>query len=184
MKRAVKLIAVTAALVVVAAGCVEPGNPGTQQRNDFLEATAGGYAIGLGARVAPLGNGTNYACPAPDRDHWGVTTHAGYRGEIVVCYTLGLPTGTAHRGTVYMHEMGHAYAFRLEDVGSTWKQGPISNDEMFADCFSQFHGGNAAFNINWQKYRGYKNCDQSWLDRIALMEQWAPPNGAGWWPPA
>ncbi|MEZ5169480.1 MAG: hypothetical protein R3A49_01875 [Acidimicrobiia bacterium] len=170
------------AIVTVVVGCVPPGNPGTEDRNKFLEATAGGYAIGLNANVAPRANGTTKACPDhAGVNHWGTADeHGVWKGPFTVCYTLGLPTSNAHRGTVYMHEMGHVYAQRLVEVGSTWAQGPINNAEKFADCFAQLHGGNTAFNGYW----GGNACTQSWVDKIAQMEAFAPPNNStGWWTP-
>lgn len=166
------LVVVTAALVVLA-GCgpIGPGEPGTGQRNTFLEITGRQFADGLDIELLLDGTGgyEGHRC-IHDLRHVEAYWFA-HNGRSLVCYSFDLPTWNVHRATRLMQMIGYVYAHRLVQVGSTWRQGPINNRDKFADCFAQYHGANPAFNDHW----GGQSCPQSWRDKIGQMEAFAFP---------
>lgn len=171
------LVVLAAAAAMLLAACVPPGDPGTPERNTFLEVTAKDYAAGLGVQVILAGNSyTPKACGGYESRSYYDANH-----RLVACYSAGLSANLAHRGTRLMQAVGGAYASRLVEAGSTWFQYPINNRNGFIECFTELHGGNVYF-LSYFPRSGDSRCPQSWMNKLGDIERWAPPNGAGWWP--
>ncbi|MCZ7531290.1 MAG: hypothetical protein M5U31_13710 [Acidimicrobiia bacterium] len=166
------LLVATVALVVLA-GCgpIGPGEPGTGQRNTFLEITGRQFADGLDIEVVLDAEGGSPGRRCYLNGTFVEGTYDVRDGRSTVCYSFDLPTWDVHRASKLMQGIGRVYAHRLVQVGSTWRQGPITDVDKFADCFAQYHGANPAFNNDW----GGQSCPQSWRDKIGQMEAFAFP---------
>lgn len=160
------------ALTLSACGVPGPGGPYDQGRNDYLVKTANSFASAQGVSVSVAAGSSGCS------GHWGTTWSPGGVSPIPIylCFSGGLATANAQRGTVYMHEVGHAWSIRLRERGTTAIQAPITNEEQMADCFAEYHGANPAFNGYWN----FQSCPQSWRDKIRDIEKFAPPGDSTW----
>ena len=163
--------------IVIFAGSLASACAPAPGSNAALEADAGTIVKAMYGIIQYRGT-TDKECPGPDDGkHWGSTYGT------LVCVSGGLNQANNHRGSVALHEAGHAWFARMfewyDQSGDLsfpgW--GLLGNEENASDCFGQARGGSHEFN----SYVGGA-CSAAQMNQIRGWMNYFPPTSSAWVP--
>ncbi|MGB2756754.1 MAG: hypothetical protein WBD02_03735 [Acidimicrobiia bacterium] len=188
MRRSLMALGVPAvALAIAVSACGPPVYDANQ--NAAMEANAANIVAQMGAGTIHYRGTSEFECPAPEidnRNHWGAvtaefaSTPAWRLYSLDICVSGGLSRSNSHRGTVSLHEAGHVWARRIDEIfesngNAPMDWSPIGGEEAAMDCFAESYSGNPAFT----NYRS-EPCTPAEIDFVNGVKIYFPPGDGSW----
>lgn len=187
MRRSLMALGIPIGLLAIAGNTCTPVYDTTQ--NAVMEANAANIVAQMGAGPIEYRGSSEYECPAPEidnRNHWGAVTPTNYLSpswkvyRLDICVSGGLSQPNSQRGTVSLHEAGHVWARRIDEIfesngNAPMDWSPVGGEEAAMDCFAESYTGNPAFT-------NYKSepCTPAEIAFVNAAKVYFPPGDASW----